>query len=171
MIATTRAAVFLLLLGAGIGFFFFDQRAAVGHRDLIVIGVNFGKGEEPMAVAAVIHKGGLQGWLHPCDLCQIDIPGELPLVYCFKVEFLDLVSVDHHNPSFLGMGGVDEHFLSHIIPLRLQRTKPTGEPVGFSYERRRLVRAVARGCMCWAMPCGHTSACSIVFARVIAVHV
>jgi hypothetical protein len=73
--------------------------------------MDFGKGQEPMAIAAVINKGRLQRRLDPRHLGKIDISRQLPLVYSFKIELFDTVSIDHNNPSFLGMGGVDKHFL------------------------------------------------------------
>lgn len=35
------------------------------------------------------------------------------LVSGFKVKFLNTISAQHHNPSFLGVGGVDKHFVGH----------------------------------------------------------
>ncbi len=37
-----------------------DQPFAVGDRDLIVVGMDFGEGQEAMAVAAIFHEGRLQ---------------------------------------------------------------------------------------------------------------
>ena len=51
--------VFLGGLRFGIGTLFLHQRQTVGDGDLVVIGVNFRKGEETMTVAAIIHKRGL----------------------------------------------------------------------------------------------------------------
>ena len=36
--------------------FFGEQSFAVGSRDLIIVGVNFTKGEETMAIAAIFDK-------------------------------------------------------------------------------------------------------------------
>ena len=109
--ARTRPAVFFLFLRAVIGALFLDQRLTVGDRDLIVIGVNLGKGQEPVAIATVIDKGRLQGRLHAGDLGQIDVSCKLALVQGFKVEFFNLVSVDHNHAGFFRMCGIDEHFL------------------------------------------------------------
>ena len=66
-----------------------------------------------MPVPTVIHKRRLQRRFDPCYLGEIDIAGKLPFVFGFKVEFLNLVSVDHHNAGLFRVGGVDKHFLSH----------------------------------------------------------
>ncbi len=64
-IAVARAAavgaVFALLFGLAVGAFVrLDQRLAIGDRNLIIIGVNFAKGEKAVTVAAVFDEGGLQ---------------------------------------------------------------------------------------------------------------
>ena len=37
-----------------------EECPTVGDRDLVLVRMNFGKGQEAMAVAAVIHEGRLQ---------------------------------------------------------------------------------------------------------------
>ena len=64
-----------------------------------------------MTIATVIDKGRLQGRLHAGDLGQIDVSCKLALVQGFKVEFFNLVSVDHNHAGFFRMCGIDEHFL------------------------------------------------------------
>jgi hypothetical protein len=59
--------------------------------------VDFRKREEAVAVAAVIDEGRLERGLDAGHLGEIDVAGELALVFRFKVEFLDLVAVDHHR--------------------------------------------------------------------------
>ncbi len=44
-----------------------NQRLPVFNGNLIVVGMNFAKGEESVTVAAVIDKGRLQGWFNPGD--------------------------------------------------------------------------------------------------------
>ena len=94
---------------------FLHQRLTVGDGDLVVIGMDFREREEAVAVAAVIDEGRLQRGFDPGYFREIDIAGELPLVFRFKVEFLDLVSVNHHDAGLFRVGGVDEHLLSHIF--------------------------------------------------------
>ncbi len=47
---------FVLAMGAR---FFLDQRQPIGDRDLVVIGMDFGKGQEAVAIAAIVYEGGL----------------------------------------------------------------------------------------------------------------
>ena len=110
-------AVLFFFLGAGKGTLFFQQRYAVGNRDLVVIRVDFRKGQKAMAVSAIIHEGRLQRRLDPRYLCEVDIPRKLAFVDGFKIEFLNFVSVDHDHPSFLGVGGIDKHLPDHDIPM------------------------------------------------------
>ena len=71
---------------------FLEQGLPVGDRDLVVIGMDFGKGEEAVAVAAIIDEGGLERRLHARHLRQIDIAAKRLLVGGFEVEFLDPVT-------------------------------------------------------------------------------
>jgi hypothetical protein len=105
------AAVFFLFLGPRKSALFLQQRFAVSQRDLVIIGVNFGKGQKPMPIAAVIDKGRLKRGFDPRHFGQIDISRKLAFVYCLKIEFFNTISVHHNNPCLLGMGGVDKHFL------------------------------------------------------------
>ena len=75
-----RAAIILVILGTGKGALFFQQRFAVSDRDLVVIGVNFGKGQKAVPIAAVINKGRLQRGFNPRHFGQIDVSGKLALV-------------------------------------------------------------------------------------------
>src|SRR5262249_28589362 len=57
--------------GPGIGgarraFLLVDQRLPVGDRDLIVVGMNFAEGQEPVAVAAVVDESRLQRRFDAC---------------------------------------------------------------------------------------------------------
>ena len=62
-------AVLALFLGFAMGALVsLDQRLTVGDRDLIVVRMNFGEGEETVAVAAVVDKGRLERRLDPRDL-------------------------------------------------------------------------------------------------------
>ncbi len=64
-------------LGLGFGFgLFLQQRLPVGERDLIVVGMDFAEGQEPVAIAAVVHERRLQRRLDPRDLGQVDIAAQ-----------------------------------------------------------------------------------------------
>ena len=126
--ATARPGGLLLFLvftrahRLGIGALLLHQRLAVGDGDLVIIGMNFRKRQEAVTVAAVIDKGRLQRRLDPGYLCEVDVASKLALVFGLKVKFLNLVSVHHHDAGFLRVGGVDEHFLSHVVHLHATRS-------------------------------------------------
>ena len=118
--ARTRAAAtgafgffFFLFLCFRIGHFFGQKRLAVRDRNLVIIRMDFGECKEPVAIAAVIHKSRLKRRFDARYFCEIDVASKLAFVFRFKIEFLDLVSVHHHDAGFFRVGGVDEHFLCH----------------------------------------------------------
>ena len=80
----------LLLLGllAGLGLLHLDQFLAIGHRNLIVIRVDFRKRQEAMAIATILHEGGLQAGLHPNHFGQVDIALQGKAIGRLEVEFL-----------------------------------------------------------------------------------
>jgi len=78
-VAMPRTAV---AAGAVFGFFLglamralvgFDQRLAVGDRNLVIVGVDFAEGQEAVAIAAIFDEGGLQRRFHAGDLGEVDI--------------------------------------------------------------------------------------------------
>ncbi len=109
--------------GARVTLFLRDQRLPVGDRNLIVVGVDFGKRQEAVAVAAVIDERRLQRRLDPGDLGEIDVTAKLFAVCGLEVEFLDAVAAQYHDPGLLRMGRVDQHFVGHWI-FSLRRTSP-----------------------------------------------
>src|SRR3546814_16503547 len=66
------------LLFGGVFRLFAQQRVPVFLRDLIIIGVDFRKGEEAVAVAAIIDERRLQRRFNPRHLGEVDITLELP---------------------------------------------------------------------------------------------
>ncbi len=114
--ATTAAAgtVVRLIVGGACGaFVFLDQRLPVGHRDLIIIGMDFGEGQEAVAVSAVVDEGGLERRLHARHLGKIDIAAKLFTSGGLEVEFFHTVAAQNHHPGFLRMGRIDQHFVGH----------------------------------------------------------
>ena len=113
--ATTAAAMaafvffFLFVLAR----FLLKQGLTVGDGDLIIVRVDFGEGEEPVPVAAIFDEGRLKGRFDPCDLGEIDIAAERFPGRGFEVEFLDPITAEHHHPSLLGMGSIDQHLVWH----------------------------------------------------------
>jgi len=45
-----------------------QQRLPIGKGDLVIVGMNFGEGQEAVAIAAVIDERGLQRRLDPRNL-------------------------------------------------------------------------------------------------------
>ncbi len=63
--ATAASLVVFLALRAAL---VVDQRLPVGDRDLVIVRMDFRKGEEAVPVAAVIDEGSLQRRLYARDL-------------------------------------------------------------------------------------------------------
>ncbi len=66
-----------------------QKRLPVGQRNLVIVGVNFGKGQKSMAVAAVIHEGCLERRFDARHLCQIDIAAYLFFMFGLEIEFFN----------------------------------------------------------------------------------
>lgn len=92
---------------------FGQQAFAVGNRDLVVVGVDFAERQEPVAITAVVDKRRLQRRFDPDDLSEINVTLVLLLRRCLYVEFFKSRSVHNHDPSFLGMRGIDKHPFDH----------------------------------------------------------
>src|SRR3546814_7711438 len=70
---------------------FGEQRFPVLFGDLIIIGMNFGKSEKAVAIAAIIHKSRLKRRFNPCYLRSEEHTSELQslmriqyAVFCLK---------------------------------------------------------------------------------------
>ncbi len=103
--AATPRAVVGLVVGVALGARFLgEQRLPVGDRDLVVVRVDFGEGQEAVAVAAVIDERRLQRRFDPGDLGEIDVTAKLLAVGAFEVEFLDAVAAQNDHPGFFRVG-------------------------------------------------------------------
>jgi hypothetical protein len=72
--AATAGAVLGFFLRLAMGAFVgFDQRLAIGDRNLVIIRMNFAEGEKAVTVAAIFDESRLQGRLHARDLGEIDV--------------------------------------------------------------------------------------------------
>ena len=124
----------VLLLGglfrARLGCLHRQQALPVGDGDLVVVGMDLRQRQEAVAVAAVLHEGGLERRLHPHDLGQVDVALEGQPVRGFEVEILQPVAVQHHHAGFFRVGGVDQHALCHrrvgSAPLRAGKAAAGG---------------------------------------------
>ena len=75
--------------------------------------MDLAEGEEAVAVAAILDKGGLERGFDPRHLRQIDVSLELLLVFGFEIEFLDPATPDDDDARLLLVGRVDQHFVCH----------------------------------------------------------
>jgi hypothetical protein len=92
-----------------------QQGLTVGDRNLVVVGMDFTEGEEPVTVAAIFDKGCLKRGFDPGYAGEVDISFELLLVLGFKVEFFNTVTANDDNTCFLRVGGVYQHFVGHYF--------------------------------------------------------
>ena len=113
--AAPVGAVFGFFLGLAMGAFIgFDQRLAIGDRDLVIVRMNFAEGEKSVTVAAILDEGGLQGGLYARDLGEIDIAAQLFALGGLEIKLFDAIAADHNDPSFFRVGGIDQHFVGHF---------------------------------------------------------
>jgi hypothetical protein len=135
MARTAARPLFGFFLGLSVGaLIVLDQRLPIGDGDLVVVGMNFAESEEPVTVAAIFDKGGLQRGFDAGYFSEIDISLYLPFGGRFEVEFFKSDSVDDDYTGFLGMGGIDKHALRHCgrTPRRAARAaaeRPAGDAV------------------------------------------
>ena len=101
------------LLGAGLLGLHGDQPLPVGDRDLVIVGMDFAKGEETVAAAAILDESRLEGGLHPHHFGEIDVALQLPLGRRLDVVVFEAVTVQHHNAGFFRVGGIQQHALGH----------------------------------------------------------
>ncbi len=69
-----------------------EKRLTIGEGDLIVIRVDFRKGQKAVAIATIIHEGGLKRRFDSRYLGQVNIAANLFLVLRFKIEFFNPVA-------------------------------------------------------------------------------
>ncbi len=113
--AAVAGAVFGLFLGLAMGAFVgFDQRLAIGDRDLVIIGMDFAEGQEAVAVTAIFDEGGLQGRFDARDLGEIDVAAQLLALGGLEIKLFDAIAADHDDPGFFRVGGIDQHFVGHF---------------------------------------------------------
>ncbi len=96
----------------------FQQRFAVCLGQLIIVGMDFGKGEEAVAITAIFDKCGLERGLYARDLGQIDISSKLFSSFCLEIEIVNLLIRHDGDPGLFRMGRVDQHEFAHqTVPL------------------------------------------------------
>ena len=97
--ATAAALVGRLVVVAMLLGLILQQRAAIRDRDLIIVRVDFGEGEESVTVAAVIDERRLERRFDAGDFREINIAAKRLLTYGFEVEFIDSIAFEHDHPG------------------------------------------------------------------------
>jgi hypothetical protein len=105
---------FRISLGLGRGLLV-DQRLPIGHGDLVVVGVDFVKGEEAVAVAAVFDECGLQRRLNARHLGKVYAAAQKFAGGTFIVKFFYAALLEYHDPGLFRVGGIDEHLVGFIV--------------------------------------------------------
>jgi len=90
-----------------------EDRFAIGNGDLVIVRMDFAESEEAMAIAAIFHKSRLQRRFDARYFGEIDIASELFSGFSLEVKLINAIAADDHDPSFLGVRCVDQHFSSH----------------------------------------------------------
>ena len=125
-----------------LGFLLADQRFAIGDGDLVVVGVDFGEGEEAVAVAAILDERRLQRRLNTRYLGKVDVAAQLAAGLGFEIELFESVTVSDDNPRFFRVDTIHQHSLdSHSKVLRAiaRRHRVTGEPVLLAWRHARRI--------------------------------
>ena len=108
---------FGLGLGLGLGLLL-QQRLPVGDRDLVVVRMNFAERQKAVAVAAIVHERRLQRRFDARHLREIDVAAKKFARGRFVVELLYPAVAKNHDPSFLGVRGIDKHLVFGIHVLK-----------------------------------------------------
>jgi len=113
--AAAVGTIFGFLLGLAMGALIgLDQRLAVGHRNLIVVRMDFAEGQKAVAVAAIFDKGGLQRGLYARHFGEVDIAAQLFALGGLEIKFFDAIAADHNDPGLFRVGSIDQHLVGHF---------------------------------------------------------
>ena len=149
----TRAAAlggcvgFRFFLGVGRGFFV-DQRLPVGNRDLVIVRMDLVEGQEAVTVAAVIDEGSLQRRLNARNLGEIDAAAQKFTGSRFEVEFLYAATFENHDPSLLGVGGIDKHLVAGHVDGSFARRRGTSQGAAMRPRPKRRPTWTRAMCCC-----------------------
>jgi hypothetical protein len=118
-VAVARAAavgtIFVFFFGLAMGAFIgLDQRLAVGDRNLIIVRMDFAKGQKAVAVATVFDEGGLQRGLYARHLGEIDVSAQLLALGGLEIKLFDSIAADNDDPGLFRVGSIDQHFVGHF---------------------------------------------------------
>src|SRR5690606_21332888 len=113
VVGVAAVELFFVLVGAkrglflGVGPLFGKKSLTVGLGYLVVVGVDFAEGEEPVPIAAEVDESRLQRRFDPGYLGEIDVALDLLVFGRFKVEFLNPVTLEHRHPGFFRVARID----------------------------------------------------------------
>jgi hypothetical protein len=132
-IAASAAAAILMIVGFPVVLvvmfrrfgFRPQQRLTIRYRNLVIVGMDFAKGQEAVAIASIFDEGGLQRWLDPRYAGEIDISAKLFLILGLEIEFFNPIAASHNDTRFLRVGGVYQHFVEHYIVSSRRRGNQT----------------------------------------------
>jgi hypothetical protein len=92
--------------------------AGLGLVTRVVLGLDVGDVEEPVAAHREVDERRLNGGLEVHDAALVDVAGETLEAGALDVEFLEDPILDDGDPALLRLEDVDEHFFFHasILP-------------------------------------------------------
>ncbi len=125
--------VFLFLGKPGVLGFCLEQRLPVGHRDLVIVGMNFAERQEPVPVAAVFNECGLQRRFYTGDLGEVYVALQRAAGGGLVIELFDPVATHHGDSRLFRVGGVDKHLAGHngkSSSPNAPRQRPVAHPGG-----------------------------------------
>ena len=93
-------------LGGVLGLFT-EQRFTVFLRNLVIVGMDFGKCQKSVPVAAVIDERRLKRRFDTRHLGEVDIALKLFVFGRFEIEFFDPATLDDRNTSFFPVARID----------------------------------------------------------------
>jgi hypothetical protein len=110
--------------------FLVEERLSVGHRDLVVVRVDFGEGEKAVPVATVLDEAGLQRWLDPRHFGQINVATQRLLGCTLEIELFYAAIAEDDDTRLLRVARIDEHLVGfgvvHCAVSAVARQTPPG---------------------------------------------
>ena len=89
-----------------------------GELPLVVLGLDVGDVQEPVAADREVDERGLDGRLEVDDLPLIDVARVAFEARPFDVQLLEDTVLDDRDAALLGLEHVDQHFFLHAVGFR-----------------------------------------------------
>ena len=83
--------------------------AALGLLVGVVLACDLLERQEAVPLGAIVDECGFQALFHPCDLRLVDARLALTAPGDFDVEVVQKLAIHHRDPTFFGLGRVDQH--------------------------------------------------------------